>query len=179
MSYNIRILSYLSPCCGVLAARFSNLTNFECSHRRDAVTHTHYIFHNISIGPHHATRKISNLYIENKYHHLTLQNKSRLLLNKGVVHSANKRISPSGHNLLDNLQVSKERPVIKKQNPAFLGYIWNQQHMLEQPLQAHNYGRKKIGRYAFRLFSYQLHIKLVWRSYKLHINTPDEIRMKY
>ena len=80
----MRILPYLSSCCSVLAARFSNLTKFECSHRRDAVTYTHDIFHNKYKRPHHATRKISNLYIENKYNHLTLQKKFRLLLNKGV-----------------------------------------------------------------------------------------------
>ena len=42
----MRILPYLSSCCSVLAARFSNLTKFECSHRRDTVTYTHDIFHN-------------------------------------------------------------------------------------------------------------------------------------
>ena len=30
----------------LLAARFSNLTKFECSHRRGALTYTHGIFHN-------------------------------------------------------------------------------------------------------------------------------------
>ena len=82
----MRVLLYLHvcPCCGVLAARFSNLTKFECSHRRDTITYTHDIFHNKCKRPHHATRKISNLYIENKYHHLTLQKKFRLLLNKDV-----------------------------------------------------------------------------------------------
>ena len=73
MLYNMRILPYLCPCCGVLAARFSNLTRFECSHRRDAVTHTHDIFNTNCTRPHHITRKISNLYIENKYHLSTLK----------------------------------------------------------------------------------------------------------
>ena len=61
----MKILSYLSPCCGVLAARFLNLTKFECSHRRYALTYTHDIFHNKCKRRHHA--KIF-----------------RLLLNKGV-----------------------------------------------------------------------------------------------
>ena len=87
MSYNMRILPYLSPCCDVLAARFSNLTIFECSHRRDVITHTHDIFNNKCKIPPYATRKTSNLYIENKYHQLTLQKKFQLLLNKGVQHS--------------------------------------------------------------------------------------------
>ena len=78
------ILPYQSPRCGVLAARFSNLTKFERSHRHDAITYTHDIFHNKCPRPHHATQKISNIYIENKYHHLTLQKIFRLLLNKGV-----------------------------------------------------------------------------------------------
>ena len=76
--------TYLSPCCSVLATHFSNLTTFDCSHRRYVVTYTHDIFHNKCKGPHRATRKNSNLYIENKYQHLTLQKKFRLLLNKGV-----------------------------------------------------------------------------------------------
>ena len=78
------ILSYLCPCCAVFAARFSNLTKFECSHRRDAITYTHDIFHKKCKRSQQTTRKISNLYIENIYHHLTLQQKFRLLLNKGV-----------------------------------------------------------------------------------------------
>ena len=53
----MRILPYLSPWCGVLAARFSNLTKFECSHKRDAVTYTHDNFHNKCKRPRHATRK--------------------------------------------------------------------------------------------------------------------------
>ena len=52
---------------------FLNFTTFECSHRRDAITDTHDIFHNKYKRPHHATRKISNLYNEYKYHLLTLQ----------------------------------------------------------------------------------------------------------
>ena len=88
VSYNMRILPYLCPCCGILAARFSNITTFECSHRRDAITYTHDIFQTKCKRPHHATRKFSNLYIENKYHLLTLQKKFRLLLNKGVCTSA-------------------------------------------------------------------------------------------
>ena len=79
------MLPYLCPCCGVLVARFSNFITFECSHRRDAITYTHDIFHNECKRPHHATRQISNLYIENKNHLLTLQKKFRLLLNKGVL----------------------------------------------------------------------------------------------
>ena len=69
---------------GVLAARFSNLTTFELSHRRDVVTYIGDIFYNKCKRPHHVTWKISNLYIENKYHYLTSQKKFRLLLNKGV-----------------------------------------------------------------------------------------------
>ena len=80
----MRISPYLYPCCSVLAARFSNITKFECSHRRAIVTYSHDIFHNEYKRPHHATWEISHLYIENKYHHLTLENKFRLLLNKGV-----------------------------------------------------------------------------------------------
>ena len=57
MSHNMRILPYLSPCYGVLAARFSNLTKFECSHGRDAAIYTHDIFHNKCKRTHHATRK--------------------------------------------------------------------------------------------------------------------------
>ena len=76
MPYNMRILPYLSPCCAVLAARFSNLTIFECSHRRHVITYTNDIFNNKWKRPHYATRNISNLYIENKYHQLTLQKKS-------------------------------------------------------------------------------------------------------
>ena len=80
----MRILPYLSLCCGVLEARFSNLTEFESSHRHDAVTYPHDISQNKCKRPHYATRKISKLYIENRYHHLTLQKEFRLLLNKGV-----------------------------------------------------------------------------------------------
>ena len=80
----MRISQYLNPCCSVLAARFSNLTGFECLHRRAAITYTHDISHNECKRPHNASWKISNLCIENKCHHLTLQNKFRLLLNKGV-----------------------------------------------------------------------------------------------
>ena len=80
----MRISPYLYPCCSVSATRFSNLTKFECSHRRAAKTYTHDIFHDECKRPHHATWKIWNLCIENKYHHLTLENKFRLLLNKGV-----------------------------------------------------------------------------------------------
>ena len=76
MSYNMRILPYLNPCCGVLTARFSNLTKFECSHRRDIITYTHDIFNNKCKTPHYVTWKISNLYIENEYHQLTLQKNS-------------------------------------------------------------------------------------------------------
>ena len=105
MSHNMRISPYLCPCCSVLAKRFSNLTKFECTHRRAAITHTNGIFHNKCKRPHNATWNISNLYIENKYHHLTLQNKFWLLLNKGVVFkrmikaSKNNRSLPSamGH----------------------------------------------------------------------------------
>ena len=84
MMYNMRILPYLSPCCGVLAARFSNLTILECSHRRDFIIYTHDISNNKCKRPQYATQKMSNLYIENKYHQLTLQKIFRLLLNKGV-----------------------------------------------------------------------------------------------
>ena len=80
----MRILPYLSLCCGVLEARFSNLTEFESSHRHDAVTYPHDISQNKCKRPHYATRKMSKLYIKNKYHHLTLQKEFRLLLNKGV-----------------------------------------------------------------------------------------------
>ena len=80
----MRISPCLYPCCSVLATRFSNLTKFDCSHRRAAITYTQDIFHNECKRPHHATWKISNQYNENKYHHLTLENKFRLLLNKGV-----------------------------------------------------------------------------------------------
>ena len=80
----MRILSYLCPCCGVFAARFSNLTTFECSHWRDALTFTHDILHNKCKRPQQTTQKISNLYNENIYHHLTLQQKFRYFLNKGV-----------------------------------------------------------------------------------------------
>ena len=80
----MRILPYLCPCCGVLAGRFSNLTKFEDSHKRDALTYTHDIFNNKCKSPYHATQKISNLYIENKYHHLTSKIKFRLFLNKDV-----------------------------------------------------------------------------------------------
>ena len=79
---NITISIY--PCYSVLAARFSNITKFEYSHRRAAITYTHDIFHNECKRPHHAAWKISNLYIENKCHHLTPENKFRLLLTKGV-----------------------------------------------------------------------------------------------
>ena len=68
MSYNMRISPYLCPCGSGLAARFSNLTKVECSHRRGAITYTHDIFHNRCKRPHHATRKNSNLYIERKCH---------------------------------------------------------------------------------------------------------------
>ena len=71
------ISPYLYPYCSVLAASFG--TKFGCSYRRVAIRYTHDIFHNICKRPHHATGKISNLYIENKYHHLTLENKFRLL----------------------------------------------------------------------------------------------------
>ena len=94
MSYNMRILLYLFPCCGVLAARFSNLPQFECSHRRDTITYTQDIFHNKCKRPHHVTRKMSNLYIVNKYYHLTLQKKFRLLLNKGVPAMVSYHIAP-------------------------------------------------------------------------------------
>ena len=69
----MRILPYLSTCCAVLAARFSNFTIFECSHRCQVITYTNDIFNNKCRRPHYTTRKISNLYIENKYHQLTLQ----------------------------------------------------------------------------------------------------------
>ena len=110
MLYNMRILPNLSPCCGVLAARFSNLTKFECSHRRDAVTYTHDIFHNKCKRPRHAIGKISNLHLENKYHHLTLQKWFLLLLNKGVVTETKRKV------------VSK----ITKENPYFtlMGELW-------------------------------------------------------
>ena len=86
MSYNMRISPYISPCCSVLAAfLFTNLTKFECSHRCAAITYTHDIFHNKWKRSYHATWQISNLSIENEYHHLTLQNKFWLLLNKGVL----------------------------------------------------------------------------------------------
>ena len=84
MSSNMRISPYLYTCCSVLAARFSDLTKFESSHRRDAIIYTHDIFHNERKRLHHAIWKISNLYIENKYHRLTPKNIFRLLLNKGV-----------------------------------------------------------------------------------------------
>ena len=87
MSYNRRMSPYLYQCCGVLGACFSNLTKFECSHKRAAITYTHDIFHNKCKRPHHTTCKISNLYIENECHHLTLENKFWVLLNKGVQHS--------------------------------------------------------------------------------------------
>ena len=72
----MRILPYLNPYCGVLTARFSNLTKFKCSHRRDIITYTHDIFNNRCKRPHYSTPKISNLYIENEYHQLTSQKKS-------------------------------------------------------------------------------------------------------
>ena len=78
----MRMLPYLNPCCGVLTAHFSNLTKFECSHRRDIITYTHDIFNNRCKIPHYATRKMTH--IENKNHQLTSQNKFRLILNKGV-----------------------------------------------------------------------------------------------
>ena len=73
------------PCCSILTARFSNLTKFECSHMREAITYTHDIFRNECKRLHLATWKISILYIENNYHHLTLQKQFRLLLNKVVI----------------------------------------------------------------------------------------------
>ena len=85
MSQNMRITPNLCPCCNVLVERFSNLTKFECSHRHAPITQTHDVFHNKCKILHNTTWRISYLYIENKYHHLTLQNKFRLLLNKGVV----------------------------------------------------------------------------------------------
>ena len=84
MLYNMPVSPYLYTCCSVLAARFSNLTKFECLLRRDAITYTHDIFHNECKRPHHATWRIWNLDIENEYHYLTLENKFRLLLIKGV-----------------------------------------------------------------------------------------------
>ena len=45
---------------------FLNLTTFECSHRRDAITYTRDIFKNKCIRPHHVTWKISNIYFEKK-----------------------------------------------------------------------------------------------------------------
>ena len=40
LSCNRRISPYICPCCSALAARFSNLTRFECSHTRDAIIYT-------------------------------------------------------------------------------------------------------------------------------------------
>ena len=82
----MRISSYLCPWCSVLAAHFSNLTRVECSHRRDAETYTHGIFHNNCKRPHHATWKLSNLYIENKYHDLTLHKKIPITFVQGSKH---------------------------------------------------------------------------------------------
>ena len=83
MSYNVPVSPYLYTCCSVLAALFSNLTKFECLHRRDAITYTHDIFHNECKRPHHATWKILNLYIEKKYHHLTLENEIPITFEQG------------------------------------------------------------------------------------------------
>ena len=85
--YKMRILPYLCPCCGVLAMHFLNLTTFECSHRRDAITYTHDILHNKCKRPRHATQKNSNLCIKNKYHLLTLQKKIPITFEQGCTYA--------------------------------------------------------------------------------------------
>ena len=127
----MRILPYLSPCCAVLAARFSNLTIFECSHRRHVIAYTNDIFNNKCKRPHYATRKNSNLYIENKYHQLTLQKKFRLLLNKGVhglimgfrCLQLRKRVQWWGHGRYDDLPCSVIVSV--SQTKRKTTFLWN------------------------------------------------------
>ena len=53
---------------------------------------------------------------------------------------------PSGHNVLYYLYTAKTAQLLKKQSPAFPEYIWNRQHMMIQPPQAHNHG--KYGNYG-------------------------------
>ena len=65
---------------------FLNLTKFKCSHTRDAITYTHDIFLNRCKRPHNASWKMSNLVIENKYHHLTLQ-KNPITFEQGCIPS--------------------------------------------------------------------------------------------
>ena len=73
----------LNPVVAFLQYFFSNLTAFECTPRRDGESYTYDVFHNKCKRPHHATYRISNLYIETKYHLSTLQKKSKLFT-KGV-----------------------------------------------------------------------------------------------
>ena len=123
MSYNMTISPYLCTCCSVLTARLSNLTKFQCPHRRDAVIYTHVIFHNKCKKPRHSTWKFSNIYFKNKYHHLTLH-KFRLLLNKGV-HAL----------ILQKLRNCQKKSILSilsggnYQFVHFVSYLWMTQHV--------------------------------------------------
>ena len=56
-----------------------------------------------------------------------------------VIWCANKRIPSSVHDVLYHLQTSQDCRVIKDNKKTFPGCLW--QHMIVQPLQAHNHGK--------------------------------------
>ena len=67
-----------------LASHFSNFTDFRHLQIPNAWTKYYEILPAHTKTPHNTPHKIARLYFEFKYHFSTLQNKFRLLLNKGV-----------------------------------------------------------------------------------------------
>ena len=67
-----------------LTSHFSNFVGFRQLQIPNARTEYYEISPAYSRTPHNTTHKIASLYLEFKYHFLTLQKKFRLLLNKGV-----------------------------------------------------------------------------------------------
>ena len=75
-----------SSSCSVFAAIFLNLANFKCLPEHDPVSQNHDIFQNRCKRPHHATWKISHVYIEIKCHLLVLQ-ENLITFEQGYMHA--------------------------------------------------------------------------------------------